>query len=1383
MTVMPPGGGAGAKPSKPPPIPKRKAPPPIPGKATKAGLGARSPKPSTRPATPPPVVRQSTPAAPTDSASTFVGGGTDLADVPAPTRSSPLAGAAPMTKPQERRSLLEQAGLTDAPTKSTARTSALSGVSDLPAPVAKQRDLVDLTTPVNEPEVSGLPAPVARNQEIADLPAPKASSVSALGGLPDSIDLPGDDDLSDLLAPVDRSHGPADDDLLAPLGSSHADLLAPKRNGPGADDLLAPKRNGPGADDLLTPKRSGPGADDLLTPKRSGLGADDLLTPKRSGLGADDLLTPKPDQPGDDLLTPKTGGSDNLPAPKGFFDDVPGPTPAAGGGETKGFFDDIPAPASAGPDLLASGQSEGAGGGSGSLDLDDLDLATPSAGGSPAPTLELGTAGGEPASFDLGGPNNAPMSLELSDDGPVGLELNPGSTHAESTATPLEFGDSAAPSFGEVDLPSPDSVVTFSDDPPAARAAARPAIEPAGELELDGDSRPKKKTTTAADLRDGGAKKRGKGDKGAKAEGKKPRLSGKKLAVVAAAILGVGVAGAGGWMYYQNRQDAKKKAARINRLLNQAERQLVMDTAGHWQQAGRVAANAHRRDKGNTRALALMAQAGFASYLDQGTPAAFAALPRAKQLISKLENKNASGRAMAKADALRALVDDPPNVTYALQKLTPLARNTRAKGPVQLYLGWAYATGGQHQNAIAAYRKAIEQNRNKVSATYWMGRSYLARGDAKAAREAFDKVRELDKGHVGALLGTYQLASLSLDDRIKRYEGLLKRKDIANADLRVRALANALIGNLKLRSGAIEEAKRRYDAALKLDPRNVPAKIGKAKAAYRLNRLSEARGTLESLLKTNSSHIEGLFVLARVAIAEGKLEEAQQHIDKVLKRNPPIKNDSILLEAQLLQGDIYAATAAREKDSDRKARDLDSAISAYTAAKKYAKASGDIRANVALTIVLTSHPDKQKQNRAAAELAAIETEAKEKPAVATKLGLAFLNAGRAAQAETWFRTALSLIDNVETRFQLGVALRRQNKYAEAIRQLRAAFRKNEAQEDIGLELAILYETKAAAARKAQNPESALGDEREARALYQRLLSAPKPSLNVRARAGLFYARLANLEAEHTTAAARERAKRLRLEAEKQGRIIVAEKRDNAAGNFLLGEGAFAQGDLGRARSYYRKAAQVDADPQYLEGLGRTFENLDPPAFDKARSNYVEAIKADPHYLPPRYGVIRVRMKNQNFGQALVELGRLDKLRPHDAWVWRNIGECHLKLRDAAKAVAAFSLAVAYGDDNPYTSYRLGRAYFDDNRTREATGALARASKLIERARRKAQADGKLYAEPPWTLELYRQLGYAYRERGERHAAIRAWREYLQRNPRDKAKAADVKKLLIRLGAH
>src|SRR5439155_15827339 len=129
------------------------------------------------------------------------------------------------------------------------------------------------------------------------------------------------------------------------------------------------------------------------------------------------------------------------PAPKGFFDDLPPPVPAAAK-PAANLFDDLPAPTQA-PPAPASTDSADAG-------AIELDLGPASAG----PSLELDRGG----DIDLGAP---------------------------------------ASSFGDLDLSEPTAkpaiqIKTPSAAKPAATAPKSFAVDrakPGGELELEGDAR------------------------------------------------------------------------------------------------------------------------------------------------------------------------------------------------------------------------------------------------------------------------------------------------------------------------------------------------------------------------------------------------------------------------------------------------------------------------------------------------------------------------------------------------------------------------------------------------------------------------------------------------------------------------------------------------------------------------------------------------------------------------------------------------------------------------------------------------------------------------------------------------------------------------------
>ena len=265
----------------------------------------------------------------------------DLADLPAPKRTSPLATLAD-SKPAPR-SALADAELPAPKAQPKAGAAAPLDLddlmpADLPAPKPKTMPVPKVApSAAGEPGITDLPAPKQRtipvpkvapvDAGLADLPAPKPKSTGARPTI--------DDDILDLPRPEGRRRHRRPPDAEGHHGPADAE-------GPARDRRSARRRRA--SPICPMPK---PGANsDLPAPKGF---FDDLPQPaKGGGKGAIDLPAPKGFF--DDLPQPAKPGKPDLPAPKGFFDDLPQPAKAAKPElpAPKGFFDDLPQPAAKG---------------------------------------------------------------------------------------------------------------------------------------------------------------------------------------------------------------------------------------------------------------------------------------------------------------------------------------------------------------------------------------------------------------------------------------------------------------------------------------------------------------------------------------------------------------------------------------------------------------------------------------------------------------------------------------------------------------------------------------------------------------------------------------------------------------------------------------------------------------------------------------------------------------------------------------------------------------------------------------------------------------------------------------------------------------------------
>ena len=108
-------------------------------------------------------------------------------------------------------------------------------------------------------------------------------------------------------------------------------------------------------------------------------------------------------------------------------------------------------------------------------------------------------------------------------------------------------------------------------------------------------------------------------------------------------------------------------------------------------------------------------------------------------------------------------------------------------------------------------------------------------------------------------------------------------------------------------------------------------------------------------------------------------------------------------------------------------------------------------------------------------------------------------------------------------------------------------------------------------RRALDPLAAKRPD-DAGAMFDKLLADPGVSIDVRARAGRFWAELGDID--------RARA---------QGDAILKVEEQNPAGLYLRGEGLLADRKYAEARRMFQQAVDTGEQAQYLEALGRVNE--------------------------------------------------------------------------------------------------------------------------------------------------------------------------------------------------
>jgi len=1272
--------------------------------------------------------------------------GVELADLPSPKRSSPLGGEA--SKPAPRSGL---AAALDA---------------ELPAPRSPNRpgtpppalELDDLLAPPGAGlGISDLPAPKgalptrhapSEKAGLADLPAPKPRAKAKPPELPAIKPPPA---LTDLPAPKPRVPAMTPIDLGPPI-----DLPSPRAHVPGVIDLPAPRMNP--LDDLPMPKHAS--ERDLPMPKPGG-GAGQELTPARPNAGAGQELTPARSnaQRGglDQELTPvsNAAGSVDLPAPKGFFEDLPQPATApkaeTGLPAPKGFFEDLPGrvnqSAPARPELPAPKGF-----------FEDLPgRVNPNKPEAPAPKGFFDDLPGRvnqskpeppaPKGFfdDLPQPSRAkPVTSS-----PVELDLDePAAASSIDSGPELDLGTAgSASSFDDLDLSAPSAVPARSLEA-AKRAQHAPAPRDSGR-DLPGATFKAAADTGAtlelAEPRQAAATP--------KLEPKRPkpvsidplvaRAKARRRRIALAAGLVMVALGAGGFYLYRRHAASVARAEQIEAELGNARNALNAKDAEHWQRAALAANKVVELDPKHPEALGIAAEALFAQGLSDGKNAK-TKFAQARQLMSRAAEAGVTGSPIIRASVLQSIAGNQPDV--ALAKIKPLVAAAPKDPTLALYLGWANAEKGDSPAAIAAFDIAITGEAVKLPALYGRARAKLDQGNTAGATTDFEAILALDNAHLGAQVGlAAALPAAKAQQQEADLMALLERKDIATGDQRAVLDAYLLLATAARRGNRLEIARERYRNALAIAPNDVAAMTGLAETELRDGKLDSAAELLKKALDISKDDVRAQLAQSELSLLRKDLPDAMARLGVLAARNPPLPERD-QMRVKLLQGRLFDAQSQDEQ-----------AVAAYLEAAKLG-GDQDLTPTLAATTKLTTLADKATKAKDTAKatayraqadelLAKVAANAQKDPQIALVLGTAYIQANEAAKAEPWLRRAVDARADADSLYQLAKALARLGKPDEAIVGLKKAIELAPARPEIALELARTYEV--------------ANNDTEAEALYVKLIAAAAPSLEVRARAGRFFARRGDPK-----------------RAAEQATKILAADSQHAAGLFLKAEGLLADGKYDEARKLLAQAVTIDRDPQYLDAQGRVAELIaaqsgDTKVQDAALIAYMAASELAPTMFNPLAGQGRLYINRREAAKAVAPLLAASKLRPADGDVAYLIGLAYKELQQTTAAIEWLKRATAL-KPNADASWNLGQLYLEANKGALAAGALATATRVALESEKQT---GKAV---PWLTEALHRLGRAYLDTNNNAGARDAFNLYIGRSPPPGPQRAEAERALLRL---
>ncbi|MEQ9498237.1 MAG: tetratricopeptide repeat protein [Deltaproteobacteria bacterium] len=266
-------------------------------------------------------------------------------------------------------------------------------------------------------------------------------------------------------------------------------------------------------------------------------------------------------------------------------------------------------------------------------------------------------------------------------------------------------------------------------------------------------------------------------------------------------------------------------------------------------------------------------------------------------------------------------VDEMGNVTFEARVANPEAHRTlriakyeraleRDGTAVSAYnLGNAYAGARRIDDAVTAYRRAIELDPKLFNAHYNLGNVFKSAGRLDEAEAAYLAALEVREQSVAALvnLGLVHKNQGRRSDAQQRFEQAIGFAPNM-------AAAHANLGVLHRESKDFDEAAKSFARAAKLSPKNVQILRLAAQTADAAGKTSEAVAFYERTLDVRDD-VRDRTALGILLARAGRLKEATEHFRRVVAQQPSFEGGRRNLVQVLRQQGLEAEAQTVERGS------------------------------------------------------------------------------------------------------------------------------------------------------------------------------------------------------------------------------------------------------------------------------------------------------------------------------------------------------------------------------------------------------------------------------------------------------------------------------------
>jgi len=721
-----------------------------------------------------------------------------------------------------------------------------------------------------------------------------------------------------------------------------------------------------------------------------------------------------------------------------------------------------------------------------------------------------------------------------------------------------------------------------------------------------------------------------------------------------------------------------------------------------------------RAQVGAKRVEPLAAYLAFAGYLSEirfGTNPPVHA--QSKVLLGTLRDPSAKY-----VDAARAAsfgVEGPTD--EALRRASELAQKRPTDVDVQVLLGEAQLAS---RDAAAAHTtwEAVEKLEPSARAAFGAARAKYAAGDTAGAALLAQRALTRNPEHVGARL---LIARIEAGNRqseaqgIGAIEAVLKNAGQASPDEVV--FAETLLGDVHLARGHVALADAAYARALKVNPVAAPALVGLGETLFQAGRYAEALARFEAASQADARNVPAQIGTAKAKLLLERIEDATKTLAELARAAP---KDAVVAK-------WYGRALEAAGDPDR-------ANAVYRAALDSAPSPELVDVYVALATLQNSRGESEQAQKT---LALAKDKLPESAALHRALGHLALEQARLPEAVTELRRALALdAEDLSARFDLGVALRRSQKFDEASKVFDEVAAVDKEHPGLALERGLIFE--------------ATGHADEALKAYEAALakSPNDPELMLRVGCGSVSAGKAKV-------------------AEELLRKVLVQRPNVAEVNHCLGRALLAQDKLPDAQRLFDRA--VELDPKRAEFhlyAGWTANEANNNA--KAERELAQALTLDSSLADAYWqrGVLRARTGATR--DAVTDLLNALKLNPARVDAHAALADAYYQLGRERDALAEWQKAVEAQPDNALWRFRYGKLLVTNQLNEAGRGELEKAIAWAE----------KQEQPPRWLWEAHHSLARSLAGRPEAGAH---WEAFLRLGPRDSAYRAEAKDALAKLG--